>query len=472
MRTLSKILAASTIFVNSLIPTYADLKEDSKELGKVVLKNALRKENIFPTFEIPQENKINATQKVIFKDNVGEIKSKTNEIEYSLVQKGKEIYFSIAPKEFERMDWRESKNEKMPLSHKYSRINESTMLIALYSKDATLKDFAQQGYFAKINPWDISKTSVTKKGMIPLDVHEEAKKCLEIGESMIKNIGEKIPFFDEAYPIFLEYNQEKAKNDLKKIGESFGNQYNLTLIPTNIPDKLTGQTLTRLDYLIKFDRPTKVILYSITNFGNPADINNLTGAAAEGFCQTRQIIQTNNLENLTQIPPTLFEKNGDIITFKNALYMNDYFPITSEKAVNEFKKEMAKGTKLSREIEVFKKDGILFERDKGLTEEHPFEGAALYEGKIEYTPSDLPGYQNKLKMKGTFYLLLDDFTGKRMHKKVDKPVTMELGKDIPEFLGQNKRTKFKQTLPNEIFPSQFKEIYFGKSEHEETIYIK
>lgn len=296
MNKLSKILLTGAIAATSLLPinTNADLKKEAGNAAKIVAYNAIRKERDIETFSVPNKLDNYEVHKTNFKDNYGNLKDRDTKVLYNLQSPSKNNYtLSVIAKDHNKHDWKGTGKERYTIKNKHSRINESSKLLIFHHQDTKIKNIHQQGYFVKQNFWKASKTTGKTKGMIKFSEHEDAQALIKTGEAMLSEVGDKIenyiPFFKKGCNKFISLSKEKARIDINELKDKFGKNLKVTIVPTYIPDKLSGQTMTRVDYNISISSPkdSKIYFYNITNLGNPSDVDNTSGQMPEGFAQTR-----------------------------------------------------------------------------------------------------------------------------------------------------------------------------------------
>lgn len=245
MKNLNYILASSLFLsINAKSFDLESLKKDAQKIGTTIYKNISREERKIETFEIDGD-KIHSSKELI--------DLKKGNVSYTINQNDKTIYISIRPK-------KQTKKETNYTD--FFTISESTDLFIATPQENNILNYSSQGDFIKQK--FSGKIEITKKGLHNLEEHPEAEKMLNNSKKALENIisifGERVKKKIENIP--NKYSSEYIQEMKEKL--EIPENFNLKRIPMGVPDKLTGQKLSTIEYKINFEKtPSKVIIYSI-----------------------------------------------------------------------------------------------------------------------------------------------------------------------------------------------------------------
>ena len=224
------------------------IKKDLFNIGKVIYKNISREEKEVKTFEI-EGKKIHSSTDLI---DLGK-----GNIKYEAHVRNENLYFSIYPEKY--------KKEKIAYEN-YFTILEGTDLFISFPNENQIISYSSQGNFIKQKFFEENEIETSKKGLLHLENHQEAKKIINAGENSLENIvsslGKKVK------KRFENYIKESEKKYFEEMKERIDppKEFSFERIPLGVPDKLTGQKLTSIEYKINFkETPKNLLIYSVLN---------------------------------------------------------------------------------------------------------------------------------------------------------------------------------------------------------------
>ncbi len=219
-------------------------------LGAGIYYSVIKQDNLGGRFERPPQAMeiFDENYNVPLMDEFGEEISEKLTLTAELDEEKNILYFGNYTQDYDKEDWSGTEKELIPINERHTNINYVySKTFILHPPEVKISQQEQRAFLVPQYAWDLN--------LKPYEEHQEAQMMIEGGEKIIDWALGKIPI-----PFFKEFIEEGFENATEKEEEYYEEMFNrlkegytITIIPSQIPNKILGYTETAREYKIYFD---------------------------------------------------------------------------------------------------------------------------------------------------------------------------------------------------------------------------